>query len=73
MAFSKDGNFYGQEIEFLFEEYDPKLKAYKGHSSNYLECFVSSDTSLQGQVKKVIYTKENALHFWQCQKWKVLI
>ena len=56
-------NFYGQEIEFLFEEYDPKLKAYKGHSSNYLECFVSSDTSLQGQVKRVIYTKENAFHF----------
>ena len=29
--------FIGKEIEFLFENYDPKTKSYRGHSSNYLE------------------------------------
>lgn len=59
--YSKD--FYGKEIEFLFEEFDENLNGFKGHSSNYLECFIKSDKNLKGEVKKVIYTKDNALEF----------
>lgn len=55
--------FYGQEIEFLFEEYDDLLKGYKGHSSNYLECYVQSEENLKGAIKKVKFTKENSLEF----------
>lgn len=55
--------FYNHEFEFLFEEYDAKLCAYKGHSSNYLECFIKSSEDLHGVVKKVTLTKENIIHF----------
>lgn len=53
--------FYNQEIEFLFESYNPKLDGYVGHSSNYLECVYHSDENLKDQIRVVEYTKENSL------------
>lgn len=55
--------FYGQTINFLIEEYDDKLKAYKGHSSNYLHAFVSSDKDIRNTVVPIKYSKENKLDF----------
>ncbi len=53
--------FYGKEVEFLFEEFDDKLQAYKGHSSNYLEAFCKSEANLKNIVKKILFTKENSI------------
>ena len=55
--------FYGQDIDFLIEEYDEKLKAYKGHSSNYLHAFIISDIDIKNQIVKINFTKENRLDF----------
>lgn len=53
--------FYGKEVEFLFEEFDDKLQAYKGHSSNYLEAFCKSEANLKNIVKKILFKKENSI------------
>ena len=50
--------FYDSNIEFLFEEFDSKISAYKGHSSNYLEAFIKSDINLQNNVKSIKFTKK---------------
>lgn len=56
-----ESKFYGQEIEFLFESYDKRLNAYKGHSSNYLECFIKSNEDIKDKTIKVKFDKENSL------------
>lgn len=54
-------HFYNQNIEFLFESFNTKLNGFVGHSSNYLECVISSNEDLKDQIKIVRYTKENSL------------
>jgi len=51
-----DEKFDNKRIDFLFENYDKKKKAYRGHSSNYLEVYYPSDVNISGIVKSVIYT-----------------
>lgn len=43
--------FIGKEIEFLFENYDPKTKSYRGHSSNYLELYYKSNENICDKIK----------------------
>ncbi|SRR5574344_1230559 len=50
-----DNVFANRKIEFLFENYDAKKKAYRGHSSNYLETYYQSDEDLTGKIKTVPY------------------
>lgn len=50
-----DNIFANRKIEFLFENYDQKRKAYRGHSSNYLETYYASNDNLTGQIKVVPY------------------
>lgn len=50
-----DNIFANRKIEFLFENYDQKRKAYRGHSSNYLETYYASEENLTGQIKVVPY------------------
>lgn len=52
--------FYGKELDVLFEECNEKEGVSYGHTSNFLLIKVPSESSLHGQIKKVIYTKENA-------------
>lgn len=54
-------HFYNQNIEFLFESFNTKLNGFVGHSSNYLECVISSNEDLKDQIKIVCYTKENSI------------
>lgn len=55
--------FYDQDIDFLIEEYDSKLNAYKGHSSNYLHAFVRSEENLKNEIVKIHFSKDNKLDF----------
>ena len=50
-----DNIFANRKIEFLFENYDQKRKAYRGHSSNYLETYYPSSENLTGKVLTVPY------------------
>ncbi|MFA6666922.1 MAG: tRNA (N(6)-L-threonylcarbamoyladenosine(37)-C(2))-methylthiotransferase MtaB [Bacilli bacterium] len=50
--------FEGKKMEFLFENYDEKKKAYRGHSSNYLEIYYKSKENLTDKIKEVTYHKE---------------
>ena len=52
--------FYGKELDVLFEEYNEKEGISYGHTSNFLLVKIPSESSLHGQIKKVVYTKENA-------------
>ncbi len=49
--------FIGQEVEVLFEDYDPLTKIARGHTSNYLLVSHHSDVDLHNQLKRVIYSK----------------
>ena len=55
--------FYGQEIEFLCENYDSKLQAFVGHSSNYLETKIFSNKNIVNEVVRLKFDKENKLDF----------
>ncbi len=55
-----EARFLGQEMEVLFEDYDPKAKKAYGHTSNYLLVSMPSEFSLHGQIKKMIYSVEVA-------------
>ena len=50
-------NFINKEVEVLVEQFDEKTKVNVGHTSNYLEVKIHSNTSLVGQVVKTIYKK----------------
>jgi len=50
-------SFIGQKMEVLFEEYDEKLKLYKGHSSNYLMVYAQSNENLHNKMRIVEYKK----------------
>ena len=60
--------FYGKDIPFLIEEYDSKLDAYKGHSSNYLHAYIKSNHDIKNEVININFNSNNKLDFWQCQK-----
>ena len=45
------------------KEYDDKLNAYKGHSSNYLHAYIPSDVNLKNKIVKIKFTKKNKLDF----------
>lgn len=49
--------FEGKTLSVLFEEYDPSLDMYKGHSSNYLLVYKKSDVNLHNQMIDVEYHK----------------
>ncbi len=52
-----ESKFIGQELDVIFETYNPKTKKYQGHSSNYIEISIPSEENLLGQYKTVIYNK----------------
>jgi len=52
--------FYGQKLEVLFEDYDPKEKTIYGHTGNYLLVKAKSSRPRHGEVEAVVYSKENA-------------
>jgi MiaB-like tRNA modifying enzyme len=66
LALSKDlrreyeERFYGQKLEVLFEDYDPKEKIVFGHTGNYLLVKSPSSRPRHGEVEAVVYSKENA-------------
>ncbi len=49
--------FNGQEVEVLVEQFDGSNGYNIGHTSNYLEVKIPSDTDLQGNIVKTIYKK----------------
>lgn len=49
--------FVDKEVEALIEQYDEKNKVNIGHTSNYLEVSIPSNTSKVGQIVKTIYKK----------------
>lgn len=53
MKYDYEKQFVGKDIPFLFENYDKKRKAYRGHSSNYLEIYYPSTEDLIGKVKNI--------------------
>lgn len=52
--------FYGQKLEVLFEEYDPRSKTIQGHTSNYLLVRVPGEESARGTFAFVEYNSETA-------------
>ena len=49
--------FNNKEVEVLIEEYDKEKGLYRGHTTNYLEVFVKSETNIIGKYIKTIYKK----------------
>ncbi len=49
--------FYGQELEVLFEDYSAQEKVARGHSSNYLLFNVPSSGPRHGEIAKIVYEK----------------
>ncbi len=55
-----ESQFYGKEVEVLFEDFDKeKNKAY-GHTSNYLKVGIESKRSLHGELLDVEYNENTA-------------
>lgn len=55
-----ENKFYGKDIDFLFESYDSRRGGYKGHSSNYLECFIKSDINIKDKILNITFKKDNS-------------
>lgn len=53
--------FENQEMEVLFEEYDPIRKINKGHTSNYLSILVEGEESLHNQIRTIIYHQSGSV------------
>ena len=47
----------------LCENYDSKLQAFVGHSSNYLETKIFSNKNIVNEVVRLKFDKENKLDF----------
>lgn len=58
LAYKKQ--FYGKEMEVLFEEYDAEKGLAFGHTSNYLLVKTPANAPMHGCVKKIVYTEETA-------------
>ncbi len=54
-----ESRFLGKEMEVLFEEDEPKKGFSLGHTSNYLHVRVPFSKPLHGEIKTIIYQKEN--------------
>lgn len=54
-----ESRFLGKEMEVLFEEDEPKKGISLGHTSNYLHVCVPFSKPLHGEIKTIIYRKEN--------------
>ena len=52
--------FYGKELEVLFEDYDAERKLARGHSSNYLLFGIPSEFPRHGETAKIVYEKSVA-------------
>ena len=52
--------FYGKELEVLFEDYDAERKLARGHSSNYLLFGIPSESPRHGETAKIVYEKSVA-------------
>lgn len=52
--------FYGKELEVLFEDYDAERKLARGHSSNYLLFGIPSESPRHGEIAKIVYEKSVA-------------
>ena len=59
--FSQYGQRWGNPIYDW--DYLEKEHAYRGHSSNYLECIYKSEEELTNKVKKVKLTEDNFKYF----------
>ncbi len=57
---SYEEEFYGKELEVLFEDYDAERKLARGHSSNYLLFGVPSEAPRHGEIAKIVYEKSVA-------------
>ena len=53
--------FYGKELEVLFEDYDAERKLARGHSSNYLLFGIPSESPRHGEIAKIVYEKSVAV------------
>ncbi len=60
--------FDDQEMEFLVENYDSLKKAYRAHSSNYLEFYIPSEENIEGNIVKAKYTSEVTIDFDNVKK-----
>lgn len=60
--------FYGKEIEFLFESKIKKSDYYAGHSSNYLEIAYKSKNNIENKIMKVTFKKDNSMLFFDYVK-----
>ena len=49
--------FIGKEVEVLVEQYDEKQHYNVGHTSNYLEVKIPSNTSKVGEIVKTVFKK----------------
>lgn len=51
--------FINSKIEFLIEQYDDETSSYKGHSSNYLTCYLKEKDIKVNSIKQVIVNFDN--------------
>ena len=63
LEFSYASQFFGQNIEFLFEDFVKEANGYRGHSSNYLECIEPSEVSLENKTKIITFSKDKFKYF----------
>ena len=63
LEFSYASQFFGQNIEFLFEDFVKEVNGYRGHSSNYLECIEPSEVSLENKTKMITFSKDKFKYF----------
>ena len=63
LEFSYASQFFGQNIEFLFEDFVKEANGYRGHSSNYLECIEPSEVSLENKTKMITFSKDKFKYF----------
>jgi threonylcarbamoyladenosine tRNA methylthiotransferase MtaB len=60
LRFEYESRFYGQKLEVLYEDYDPKEGLVYGHTGNYLLIKTPSKKARHGEVEAVVYSKDNA-------------
>lgn len=63
LAYEYNMKFNDTDVEFLVEAYDESKKAYKAHSSNYLEYYIKSDEDIKGKIVTSKYKVETSINF----------
>lgn len=60
--------FDNKKMEFLVENFDQSKKAYRAHSSNYIEYYISSDKNIEGEIVECIYSNSAHIDFDNVKK-----